>query len=132
MPVKYQGTEEQRRYGREYSRKWRQEHPDRYREVRKAYRKKVNGKYDKEYAAKHPNHRQSYRDVREAVIYFLIERDGMDCFYCKNPLDLVRVHIAHKLSVLVGGKNCLDNLVLSCPFCNISEGVAVRRKIHGT
>ena len=60
----------------------------------------------------------------------IIERDGINCFYCgrKTPED--NRTIEHILSIEHGGNNNINNLALSCQGCNLAVGsMAVVEKI---
>jgi len=68
-------------------------------------------------------------ELREAVIYYLIDRDGIDCLYCGKPVDIDNLHLAHKLAMAFGGKCRLDNYCLAHPECNAKDGIEVHRKV---
>jgi len=50
----------------------------------------------------------------------LIESTG-ECFWCSKPLDS-EYHIDHFYPISRGGDNSIENLVVSCPHCNLSKG----------
>lgn len=52
----------------------------------------------------------------------LIERDGMDCFYCLKPMPNDDITIEHLVSLHKGGPNHLDNMALAHGACNRSAG----------
>src|SRR3990167_4648601 len=56
----------------------------------------------------------SIRDV-------LRQRDGDGCGYCGIPLQQVVVHLEHIKPKSQGGTDDLDNLLLSCSFCNMAK-----------
>lgn len=57
---------------------------------------------------------------RERVIVF--ERDGGHCVYCGSELEFSRFHCDHVIPVSRGGATELENLVASCPPCNLMKG----------
>lgn len=66
---------------------------------------------------------------REAITYFLIDRDGPLCWYCKRPIDLNNYNLAHKVALALGGKSRIENYVLSCPECNHVDGIRVHKLV---
>jgi len=68
-------------------------------------------------------------ELREAVVDFLVNRDGINCPYCRLPLDMNNLHLAHKLALALGGKNRLDNYFLAHPKCNQLDGIKVHRQV---
>jgi HNH endonuclease len=53
------------------------------------------------------------------VIY---RRDNGQCHYCKKNLSRRVSTLDHKLPVTRNGANTLDNVVLSCKWCNLDKG----------
>ncbi len=58
-----------------------------------------------------PSHRQRIFDKTEG-----------QCFYCGNNLNISNFHIDHKIPRSKEGSNREDNLVPSCPPCNMRKG----------
>ena len=89
---------------------------------RRAYVKKsakkmgYKGKYKK---------RCNVSEYREAIIHFLIDRDGLNCFYCGLPL--INPEIGHNLAFVLGGKHRLDNYILCHAECNNKDSVKIMR-----
>lgn len=52
----------------------------------------------------------------------LVERDGLDCFFCLNPVDDATATIEHLVGLAKGGPNHIDNLVLAHRTCNETIG----------
>ncbi len=69
---------------------------------------------------------------RETLLHTLAHRDGgYVCRYCKRPLDPTSYNwnnragsltIDHYVPLSAGGSDELDNMVLSCRFCNMDKG----------
>jgi len=60
-----------------------------------------------------------WKRVRE-VVYV---RDGGICMKCGKPVDKKNFHVDHIQPLSKGGEEWnLNNLELSCPFCNLSKG----------
>jgi len=49
----------------------------------------------------------------------VLARDGNTCIYCGSTEDL---HADHRVSVVRGGSNALENIVTACGPCNLSKG----------
>jgi hypothetical protein len=49
----------------------------------------------------------------------VLARDGYTCVYCGSTANL---HADHKISVVRGGSNALENLATACRPCNLSKG----------
>lgn len=48
----------------------------------------------------------------------LIQRDGSKCHYCKCVLNNNNITVDHVIPKSKGGSDRIENLVLSCEFCN--------------
>ncbi len=44
------------------------------------------------------------------------------CYYCNIPYSTI-FHIDHYISLAKGGDNSWNNIVISCPTCNLTKGV---------
>jgi 5-methylcytosine-specific restriction endonuclease McrA len=64
---------------------------------------------------------------RHKKVSLLIKRDGDVCWYCERPFadPMVRRTIDHRMPLVLGGDNSLDNLVLACYECNQRKGTAL-------
>lgn len=61
----------------------------------------------------------------------LIQRDGINCFYCGQPTTEENRNVEHLLSVAHGGNGNLNNLVLTHPLCNQDAGtLSVMEKVQ--
>jgi len=62
-------------------------------------------------------------DLPFTLIEFAAFLDGQpkECHWCGDPVD-DNYHLDHVIPVSRGGKSSLDNLVISCPACNLSKG----------
>jgi len=56
----------------------------------------------------------------ENTIYRLIRKYGPICWYCGITLE-ESFHIDHITAKSQGGTNKIENLALSCPFCNLAK-----------
>jgi HNH endonuclease len=61
------------------------------------------------------------KEKREAL-KIIIQRDGLNCFYCGCETSEANRTIEHLLSVLHGGNNNPANLALACHNCNVAAG----------
>ena len=97
---------------------------------------KYNRMNSKRWRVGKKNNRSKYRgcisnEWREAILYYLINRDGLNCFYCKEVIVIPDFHISHKLSQRLGGPNRMENYCLAHPKCNMKDAIIVRKKVHG-
>lgn len=72
-------------------------------------------------------------DSKERVNFklALIERDGLNCFYCNQPVTVETVSIEHFVSRTYHGPNHLANLVLAHRSCNEAVGnLSIREKLE--
>jgi len=44
------------------------------------------------------------------------------CIYCGHPVELEEMEVDHIEPLSLGGSNCMDNKVCSCPHCNATKG----------
>lgn len=77
------------------------------------------------YQALHENTRASVRYGRQAipqaVRLAVYERDEGICEYCNVPVAFSDFHCDHVVPVSKGGGDDAENLVCSCPPCNLSK-----------
>lgn len=134
---------EQGRDWRERNKEWKAERQRVYRSANSGkwtkYRREYNAKNKERYAeqrrayeASHPDLRRSiklrYRATKAAAegdygvtdIKRQYEAQGGRCAYCSTPLSK-GYHIDHVVPLSRGGSNKPDNLVATCPTCNISK-----------
>lgn len=64
------------------------------------------------------------RYLSEEMRTSVAERANHCCEYCRLPLrySLFRFQVDHIVSIKHGGQTILENLALSCGFCNINKG----------
>ncbi len=120
----------------EYERERRKLYPELYRDYSRQFRKnnpeKVNA-YNRRYYAKHAewgrvsslirHHRRRgikkhYHTAEDIVS--LYEQQKGKCWWCEQELNN-KFEIDHRIPVSKGGSNALNNIVLSCQFCNRSK-----------
>jgi len=86
--------------------KWRKSHPERAAEIRRIrYAMRKGAKYDGFKEAPHRAHLELWQ--------------GNRCFHCLSSLG--RNHLDHYVPIVKNGIHSASNLVLSCPYCNISK-----------
>lgn len=51
----------------------------------------------------------------------ILTRDGYTCRYCGNQLDEYNIHLDHVYPKSRGGKRTYENMVISCPPCNMKK-----------
>ena len=62
--------------------------------------------------------RNTREEWREAIIHFLISRDGFICQVCYLSLEDTKFEVDHIIPVYLGGKNILDNMRLLHMTCH--------------
>ena len=110
-------------------RQWCKDHPERVRAAqRRADRKRPNRKrrLSREQERVNKEHRRALKrkaggthtvaDIRDQY-----KRQKGRCYWCHAKVGDT-YHIDHVIPLSRGGSNGPDNLVISCPFCNISKG----------
>ncbi len=65
------------------------------------------------------------KSIGKKLRFDVLHRDGFTCQYCGSTPPEVVLHLDHRLPVVEGGKNTLENLITSCAPCNIGKGVTV-------
>ena len=60
--------------------------------------------------------------LKKRTLKSLIERDGVECFFCPKETTDDNRTIEHLLSVSNGGNTNLANLVIACKDCNVAVG----------
>lgn len=113
---------EKKRSRRLYMKRWNKNNPEKNRLHIKKWRKEVGRK---------PERRKMTDEWREVITYYLIDRDGFNCFHCGIPVNLEEYCLGHKISPLLGGRNRIDNYCLVHPSCNQKDGLKIRKRIHG-
>ena len=58
-----------------------------------------------------------YQDSKEAIK--MLRQSATHCFYCKCELE--QMHIDHFIPLARGGSHSANNLVASCPTCNLKK-----------
>ncbi len=51
----------------------------------------------------------------------VLKHQSFKCFYCETPLKKRQTHTDHFVPIFKGGKNYIDNVVISCQRCNCSK-----------
>lgn len=59
--------------------------------------------------------------TRRRTVRILAQRDGWECHYCGDVLDLCSAQVEHWLPRSRGGNDRPSNLVLACRSCNLSK-----------
>lgn len=52
----------------------------------------------------------------------LIDRDGLECFYCRETFNAGELTQEHLVSIVQGGPDRMENKVLACKPCNQEAG----------
>ena len=116
--------EEKRKRNREYMRK--------YNATEKGKAKnKAHVKKWRDAGHRKAEKRQVSSEYREAIIDFLIERDGTICGMCGESLLEHKMAIDHIVPHALGGPNKLSNYRVVHASCNIKDSLRVRKITQG-
>lgn len=103
---------------RERNRKWQQNNPEKSKEYDRRYREKhplqVRAKF-----AKRRNAPGSH--TRDDILIQYKSQKGK-CWWCGKKVKLEKCHVDHRIPINRGGSNNPNNIVISCPHCNMSRG----------
>lgn len=110
------------------SKKWREAHPDRVAECQARYREKhpdrVREANKRRWSERRTEERarnaRHYAARRQAQTSGLWEKQGGMCYYCGADLS-DGYHVDHFIPRARGGPDEPENLVLSCPTCNMKK-----------
>lgn len=115
-------------------RDWRKQNPDKVRLYKRtAYVRHGDAirAYSREWAKRNPINRRIANAKRRAkykmgIPYtkedILHKHNGQNgrCYWCNRVL--INFHIDHYIPLSRGGVDCLENIVIACPHCNLSRG----------
>ena len=65
---------------------------------------------------------------REAIQYFLLDKDGQNCGMCGKWMEFEDITIDHVIPVALGGLHRIENFRLAHKLCNIKAGGRLNRK----
>lgn len=65
---------------------------------------------------------KSKRTLGPKLRFSVFTRDNWRCVYCGETPDKSSLHIDHKISVVDGGSDSIENLVTACQDCNLGKG----------
>lgn len=92
---------------------------------------KLTGKeIRKRYNDKHPGNNSKTRARRakadgfhtSADVILQLKSQKAKCWWCGKKLKGKKYHVDHIIPLSRGGTNWPNNIVISCPFCNLSKG----------
>jgi 5-methylcytosine-specific restriction endonuclease McrA len=138
--------EERKRRVREYTRKNRlvkrardrayyRSHSEQIRSHVKEYRRvhtEEHRQYSREYAKNHRQQRRVSERNRRALrrnrgthtiqdVINQYARQRGHCYYCRCKVAWGKHHVDHIIPLIRGGMNTADNLVITCPTCNLRK-----------
>ena len=125
-------SEKQKQYFKEYyknnkdvfakkNRKWIEDNREKYNEQKRNYFKTKSGKLAQ--LNKYHKRRAKIKDSCLSVekIKEIID-NTKKCYWCGSLLKKGDVHIDHYTPLSKGGTHTIENIVVSCPKCNLSKG----------
>lgn len=125
----------------QYSKRWRDKRPEAQRQATSNWRK-ANPGYGLAWRRANPIKLRVYsqrrRAAKAASIQQHTERDILiqyesqrgRCWWCGNLVDNT-YHIDHLIPLSRGGSNAPENIVISCPACNLSKGSKLPQEWNG-
>lgn len=60
--------------------------------------------------------------TRHEIASWLKDQEPLTCYYSGVPVDLMKMHVDHKIPLSRGGKLGFDNLCVACPKINSAKG----------
>lgn len=144
--------EQSRRWGqenkdkiREASRRYREAHPEQYRENQRRFtrrRPERRREIGREWARRNLEYRKAQKAKRRARelgaqgthtrddIQRLYEQADGRCWWCGKRVG-DDYHVDHRIPLSKGGSNDVANLVIACPFCNMSKHDKLPHEFNG-
>lgn len=101
--------------------RWRENNLERHREnARRYYREHPEA--SRVAGSRYRHHKRTLQGEPYGIAEMkrMYQQQGGRCYYCRSPLFGV-YHIEHKRPLSRGGLDCLYNIVLSCPTCNLRK-----------
>lgn len=74
--------------------------------------------------------RRPTEELREAVIFYLAERDGVNCRLCHKPVAWEEISIDHIVPTSRGGAHRVENFQLAHKFCHICRENREKARKH--
>jgi 5-methylcytosine-specific restriction endonuclease McrA len=112
------------------NRKWHVEHHEQKRERERRWMKN----YPEKKRAKDHAHRARRRNARgshtAADIRAIYTQQKGRCYWCQKPAG-DNYHVDRRIPLTRGGSNNPDNLVITCPKCNITKGSRLPHEFCG-
>ena len=103
----------------EYQKKYRIEKKDIIKEKHKEYMKKDFAKISKRNSSHKRRELVRNGDVTTIQLKELIDR-SKKCYWCEKKIGKL-YHIDHVIPLASGGSHTIDNIVISCPSCNLRK-----------
>lgn len=75
-------------------------------------------------------HQQRVR-VKDIIRNEIRRRDGDCCGYCGISLRNIQSHLEHVIPTSRGGRDDLENLIITCRFCNMAKGACELAEFFG-
>lgn len=101
----------------EYCKKWYAKNKEKSRENKRKWAKTENGKICRK---RNVMRRRKESTITKSQLKELKQKSNNKCYWCgcniKNEY-----HFDHYVPLAKGGTNCIENLVLSCPPCNLNK-----------
>lgn len=98
---------------------WRENNRDRHRAMTDKWRATHQRQYRESVANQSRNRRAAAGHHTPADVRAQYKRQKGRCFWCRTELD--RYHVDHVMPIAAGGTNDPENIVVSCPSCNLSK-----------
>lgn len=106
---------------REQSKVYRENNKDKILKYRKKYNKSLSCKISKK---NYKHRRRAIEKVGDLTHKQLLklENNINKCYWCNNKIINNNYHIDHYVPLSKGGEHTINNLVVSCPNCNLKKG----------
>lgn len=111
----------------EYLKKYRTENPERMKKLyKRAKKKRTESGQDAEWARQRRACKISSSDgtVTIDALANLLTHQNNNCYYCGSTLDTDK-HLDHYIPLSKGGTHSINNVVWSCPKCNLTKNATL-------
>ena len=128
----YKKTREQQL---EYAKKYFQENKDKIYEYKSSWGKTEAGIINQKRAKANRRVLESNGKIKAKELKALVKNSNGQCYWCNTEIDITNsssFHFDHYEPLAKGGLNLIENIVISCPSCNMNKKAKDPREFANT